>query len=100
LPAAALDTAQDSVGGGLAVAGRIAQDPAGGPRQAQAVVDAVNEAFAHGVARTSVVGGIIMTAGTVIGLAVLPGRRGTAKPGSEKRVVAEDSRDEELTGSL
>lgn len=38
-------------------------------------VDAVHEAFAHSIARTSLIGGIIMAAGTVIVLAVLPGRR-------------------------
>ncbi|WP_320783454.1 MFS transporter [Streptomyces sp. CRN 30] len=80
LPAAALDTAQDSVGGGLAVARQVAADPAGGARQAQALVGAVHESFAHAVARTSLVGGIIMTAGTLIVLAVLPGRRRTADP--------------------
>ncbi|MEW1642704.1 MFS transporter [Streptomyces sp. NPDC091219] len=81
LPAAALDTAKDSVGGGLAVARQIANTPSAGPQQAQALVDAVHEAFAHGVARTSLVGGIIMAAGTLIVLAVLPGRRADAEPG-------------------
>ncbi|MFF5187917.1 MFS transporter [Streptomyces sp. NPDC000345] len=83
LPAAALDTAKDSVGGGIAVAGQIAKNPAGGPQQAQALIDAVHEAFAHSVAQTSLVGGIIMAAGAMIVLAVLPGRRaasGTAGP--------------------
>ena len=75
LPAAALDTAKDSVGGGLAVAEQVAKNPTGGPQQAQALVDAVHESFAHGVAQTSLVGGIIMAAGTMIVLAVLPGRR-------------------------
>ncbi len=37
----------------------------------------MNQSFAHGVATTSLVGGIIMAAGTLIVLAVLPGRRGT-----------------------
>ncbi|MEU9241630.1 MFS transporter [Streptomyces sp. NPDC048385] len=83
LPAAALDTAKDSVGGGLAVAQEVAKNPAaGGPQQAQALVDAVHEAFAHSIARTSLVGGIIMAAGTVIVLAVLPGRARGAKPAS------------------
>ncbi|MER5372059.1 MFS transporter [Streptomyces sp. NPDC002553] len=78
LPAAAMQAAQDSVGGGLAVAQRIAQDPSGGPRQAQALADAVHQAFAHGVAQTSLIGGVIMAAGTLIVLAVLPGHRATA----------------------
>ncbi|MFJ6913464.1 MFS transporter [Streptomyces sp. NPDC101133] len=75
LPAAALDTAQDSVGGGLAVAQRLATNPAAGPEQAHALADAVHKAFAHGVSTTSLVGGIIMAAGTAIVLAVLPGHR-------------------------
>ncbi len=79
LPAAAMDAAKDSVGGGLAVAERIAQDPSGGPLQAQALVDAVHRAFAHGVATTSLTGGIIMAIGTVLVLAVLPGRRATGR---------------------
>ena len=83
LPAVALDTAKDSVGGGLAVAGQVAKDPAGGAQQAQALVEAVHESFAHGVAQTSLIGGIIMAAGTLVVLAVLPGRRGAAKATSQ-----------------
>ncbi|WP_086753327.1 MFS transporter [Streptomyces griseiscabiei] len=79
LPAAAMEIAKDSVGGGLAIAERVAQDPTAGPQQAQAAMDAVHQAFAHGVAQTSLIGGIIMAAGTLIVLAVLPGRRGFAK---------------------
>ncbi|MFJ5970733.1 MFS transporter [Streptomyces sp. NPDC093060] len=79
LPAAALDSAKESVGAGLAVAEQVAKTPSGGPQQAQALVDAVHESFAHGVARTSLVGGIIMAAGTLIVLAVLPGRRADEK---------------------
>ncbi|WP_128433890.1 MFS transporter [Streptomyces cyaneus] len=77
LPAAALETAKDSVGGGLAVAEEVAKNPAGGAQQAQALVDAVHEAFAQSIAHTSLIGGIIMAAGTLIVLAVLPGRRKT-----------------------
>ncbi|MET9905796.1 MFS transporter [Streptomyces sp. NPDC006476] len=83
LPAEAMETAKDSVGAGLAVAERVAQDPSAGPQQAQAAVDAVHQAFAHGVAQTSLIGGIIMAAGTLIVLAVLPGRRGFAKQSAE-----------------
>ncbi|MCQ9131280.1 MFS transporter [Streptomyces hilarionis] len=83
LPGEAMETAKDSVGAGLAVAERVAQDPAAGPQQAQAAVDAVHQAFAHGVAQTSLIGGIIMAAGTLIVLAVLPGRRGFAKQSAE-----------------
>ena len=97
LPAAALDTAKDSVGGGLAVAQEIAKTPSAGPQQAQALVDAVHEAFAHGVAQTSLVGGIIMAAGTLIVLAVLPGRRAA---GEQEPKAAETSRDEEHADSV
>ncbi|GHC71339.1 MFS transporter [Streptomyces violaceochromogenes] len=83
LPAEAMETAKDSVGAGLAVAERVAQDPSAGPQQAQAAVDAVHQAFAHGVAQTSLIGGIIMAAGTLIVLAVLPGRRGFARKSAE-----------------
>ncbi|MFJ2887298.1 MFS transporter [Streptomyces sp. NPDC087305] len=97
LPAAALDTAKDSVGGGLAVAQQIAKTPSAGPQQAQALVDAVHEAFAHGVARTSLVGGIIMAVGTLIVLAVLPGRRATPEPGPQ---ATDPSHDQEHAGSV
>jgi EmrB/QacA subfamily drug resistance transporter len=83
LPAGAMETAKDSVGAGLAVAQRVGQDPSAGPQQAQAAVDAVHQAFAHGVAQTSLIGGIIMAAGTLIVLALLPGRRGFAKQSAE-----------------
>ncbi|MFF5916879.1 MFS transporter [Streptomyces flavochromogenes] len=83
LPAEAMEIAKDSVGGGLAVAERVAQDPSAGTQQAQAAVDAVHQAFAHGVAQTSLIGGIIMAAGTMIVLAILPGRRGFAKQSAE-----------------
>jgi hypothetical protein len=96
LPAAALDTAKDSVGGGLAVAQEIAKTPSAGPQQAQALVDAVHEAFAHGVAQTSLVGGIIMAAGTLIVLAVLPGRRAGAEPEPQ---ATEPSHDQEHADS-
>ncbi|MGI5368550.1 MFS transporter [Streptomyces iakyrus] len=83
LPAEAMETAKDSVGAGLAVAERVGQDPSAGPQQAQAAVDAVHQAFAHGVAQTSLIGGIIMAAGTLIVLAVLPGRRGFGRKSAE-----------------
>ncbi|WP_213574201.1 MFS transporter [Rhodococcus sp. USK13] len=85
LPAEAMEIAKDSVGGGLAIAERVAQDPSAGPQQAQAAVDAVHQAFAYGVAQTSLIGGIVMAAGTLIVLVVLPGRRGfarSAEPGA------------------
>jgi EmrB/QacA subfamily drug resistance transporter len=83
LPAQAMETAKDSVGAGLAVAERVGQDPSAGPQQAQAAVDAVHQAFAHGVAQTSLIGGIIMATGTLIVLAVLPGRRAFANQSTE-----------------
>ncbi|GAB2601855.1 MFS transporter [Streptomyces capparidis] len=95
LPGAALDAAGESVGGGLAVAERVARDPSGGPQRAQAVIDAVHEAFAHGVARTSLVGGIIMAAGTLIVLVVLPGRRMAAEQRRREPVAAGAGRGEE-----
>ncbi|MER7571567.1 MFS transporter [Streptomyces sp. NPDC126514] len=75
LPAEALHTAQESAGGGLAVAEGIAKSPDGGAQQARALVDAVHESFAHAVAHTSLVGGIVMAAGAVLVLLVLPGNR-------------------------
>jgi len=53
----------------------VTWDPEGGTQRARALVDAVQEAFAHGIVQTSLIGGIIMIAGTMIVLAVLPGRR-------------------------
>jgi hypothetical protein len=88
------------VGGGLAVAQEIAKTPSAGPQQAQALVDAVHEAFAHGVAQTSLVGGIIMAAGTLIVLAVLPGRRATTESEPEQSEKAEADRDQEHADSV
>ncbi len=102
LPAEAMETAKDSVGAGLAVAQRVAQDPSAGPQQAQAAVDAVHQAFAHGVAQTSLIGGIIMAAGTLIVLAVLPGRRGLTQKSAEQgagTTVSEAATVREHTGS-
>ncbi|MFB7632842.1 MFS transporter [Streptomyces sp. NPDC056149] len=75
LPPAALGAAKDSVGGGLAVAERLAHDPAVGPERAAPLVSAVHEAFARAVAHTSLIGGAIMAAGVLLVLIVLPGRR-------------------------
>ena len=87
LPTAALDTAKDSVGGGLAVAQEIAKSPQGGPQQGQALAEAVYESFAHAVAHTSLIGGVIMAAGTLVVLGVLPNRRAAAKHRSEHHAV-------------
>lgn len=103
LPAQAMETAKDSVGAGLAVAERVAQDPSAGPQQAQSAVDAVHQAFAHGVAQTSLIGGIIMAAGTLIVLAVLPGRRAfvkqSAEPGAAGTRASEAATVREHTGA-
>ena len=87
LPASAMEIAKDSVGGGLAVAARVAQDPAGGPQQAHALVDAVHQAFAHGVSHTSFIGGMVMAAGTLIAFAVLPGRRVSARANGDQQAA-------------
>ncbi|MGA5357902.1 MFS transporter [Streptomyces purpurascens] len=97
LPATAMDTAQDSVGGGLAVAQQVAKTPDGGARQAQALVDAVHESFAHAIAQTSLIGAVIMAAGTMIVIAVLPGRKATGKPGDDDPTASD--RDEEYAES-
>ncbi|AWW41622.1 MFS transporter [Streptomyces cadmiisoli] len=84
LPADALDIAEQSVGAGLAVAEQAAKIPAIGPQQAQALVDAVHESFAHSVAQTSLVGGIIMAGGAMVVLALLPRRKSTGKHSAAK----------------
>ncbi len=94
IPAAALETAKDSVGGGLAVAEQVAKTPNGGAQQAQALVEAVHESFARGVAHTSLVGGIIMAAGTVIVIAVLPGRKHDAKRGQQETATTSGEKTE------
>ncbi|KOV73307.1 hypothetical protein ADL00_04615, partial [Streptomyces sp. AS58] len=55
-----------------------------GPQQAQALVDAVHESFAHSVAQTSLVGGIIMVGGAMVVLALLPRRKSTGKHSAAK----------------
>ncbi|GAB2628936.1 MFS transporter [Streptomyces capparidis] len=89
LPAEAMDTAKDSVGGGLAVAEHVAKTPGGGPQQAQTLIEAVHESFAHAIAHTSLIGAIIMGAGTLIVIAVLPGRKATGKHRQEDPAAAE-----------
>lgn len=75
LPARAADAAGESVGGALAVAQKISATA--GPRQAAALVRAADHAFAHAVAHTSLVGGVILGAGTVLVALLLPNRRRT-----------------------
>ncbi|MFD7433125.1 MFS transporter [Streptomyces sp. NPDC059861] len=100
LPAAALETAQDSVGAGLAVAEEVAKSPGGGAQQAQALVDAVHEAFAHSVAQTSLAGGVIMAAGTLIVMAVLPGRHASGKHRTGTPAATQADRDKEHAESV
>lgn len=80
LPAEALDVAKDSIGGAQAVAEKVLQDPAGGPRAAQSLLDAANGSFAEAVSHTSLVGGVILALGTVAVTLLLPGRKHTATP--------------------
>ncbi|MYV54318.1 MFS transporter [Streptomyces sp. SID3212] len=77
LPPEPLDAARDSIGGALAVAGELAHNPQATPAQAQGLVSAAHAAFSDAIATTSLVGGIIMAAGTMIVLALLPGRKHT-----------------------
>jgi hypothetical protein len=53
----------------------VTHNPAGGPKQAQALVAAADHAFTHAVAHTSLVGGIILACGTIAVALVLPGHR-------------------------
>ncbi|MFC7310094.1 MFS transporter [Streptomyces monticola] len=99
LPADALATAQDSVGGGYAVAQGIGDQAralaeqaaqAGAPQQAaqlkaqadqlahgaRQMADAVGSSFSDAVAHTSLVGAVILGVGTVAVAVLLPRRRG------------------------
>ncbi len=78
LPAQAAGTAEESVGGALAVAQRVGATA--GPRQAQALVTAADHAFTHAVAQTSLVGAVILGAGTVLVALLLPRRTRHAGP--------------------
>ncbi|MCX5385766.1 MFS transporter [Streptomyces sp. NBC_00083] len=104
LPASALATAQDSVGAGYAVAQGIGDQArqlgaqalhAGTPQQAaqlkaqaeqlaagaQQMSHAVGSAFSDAVARTSLVGAVILGVGTVLVAVLLPRRdKGEAQP--------------------
>ncbi|MEU6187559.1 MFS transporter [Nocardia sp. NPDC047038] len=73
LPAAAADTAKDSIGGALIVAEKIGH--AGMPEQAAQLVSAADAAFAHAVSHTSLIASIMLAVGTVAVAVLLPGRR-------------------------
>jgi EmrB/QacA subfamily drug resistance transporter len=75
LPANALHAATDSIGGALTVAQQVAQAAPGSA--AQALVAAADSAFAQAVAHTSLVGGVILAAGTVLVALILPRRHAT-----------------------
>lgn len=90
LPAAALSTAQDSVGAGLAVAQKVGAQA--GPEQAQALVKAVDGAFSDAVAHTSLVGAVVLGVGTVLVALLVPGRgrRTDRAEGQAEAVPAEE----------
>ncbi|MFI6857768.1 DHA2 family efflux MFS transporter permease subunit [Streptomyces sp. NPDC050416] len=116
LPASSLETAQDSVGAGYAVARGIGDkarqlaeqaahtsDPqqaerlkaqagqlAGGARQ---LADAVGSSFADAVAHTSLVGAVILGVGTVVVALLLPGKGKTAdEPAEDKELESAGAR--------
>ncbi|MFF9025057.1 MFS transporter [Streptomyces eurythermus] len=115
LPASALDTAQDSVGAGYAVAQGIgekahqaaaraqqATDPqqaaqlkqqagelASGARQ---MADAVGSAFSDAVAHTSLVGAVILGVGTVLVAVLLPRHEAAAQDEENAEKELADSR--------
>ncbi|MFE0421333.1 MFS transporter [Streptomyces sp. NPDC058953] len=72
-PAEALNAAEDSVGAGLAVAAETAERA--GPEAAREMLSAVTDSFADAVARTGLVGAVILGAGTVLVALVLPSRK-------------------------
>lgn len=80
LPAAGLEAAKDSLGQALGVAQGVAQSPQGGAARAQSLVAAADHAFAHAVAHTSLIGGIILAVGTVAVALVLPRSRVEVAP--------------------
>lgn len=115
LPASALDTAQDSVGAGYAVAQGIGEQArqaaararqAGDPQQAaqlkqqagelaagaRQMADAVGSAFSDAVAHTSLVGAVILGVGTVLVAVLLPRREADApQPEAEKKELADST---------
>ncbi len=88
LPAEAAATAKESVGGALAVAERIGATA--GPGPARALVNAADHAFTHAVAHTSLIGAIILGAGTVLVALLLPGREAPAKPAAEHETTVRE----------
>ncbi|MFF1296087.1 MULTISPECIES: MFS transporter [unclassified Streptomyces] len=116
LPAATLDTAQDSVGAGYAVAqgiGEQARQVAGqaakatDPQQAaqlkaqadqlaagaKQMAEAVGSSFSDAVAHTSLIGAVVLGVGTVLVAVLLPGRKKAAES------VEAAAEEKELAGS-
>ncbi|GGZ19779.1 MFS transporter [Streptomyces olivaceoviridis] len=114
LPASALDTAQDSVGAGYAVAqgiGEKAQQAAARAQQAsdpqqaaqlkqqagelaagaRQMADAVGSAFSDAVAHTSMVGAVILGIGTVLVAVLLPRREAGAPEAAAEEEELVDS---------
>lgn len=87
LPAAAYNEARDSIGRALIVVDHVAHSPLGSPTEAQALSQAADHAFTHAVAHSSLIGAIILAAGTIVVAVVLPGRR------AEDAVSTESSAD-------
>ncbi|MES5817129.1 MFS transporter [Streptomyces sp. RG80] len=119
LPAATLDTAQDSVGAGYAVAqgiGEQARQLAGqaakatDPQQAaqlkaqaeqlatgaRQMADAVGSSFSDAVAHTSLIGAVVLGIGTVLVAVLLPGRKKGEEPVEQSEQPAPEK---ELAGS-
>ncbi|MFF9001839.1 MFS transporter [Streptomyces achromogenes] len=115
LPASALDTAQDSVGAGYAVAQGIGEkahqaaaraQQATDPQQAaqlkqqagelatgaRQMADAVGSAFSDAVAHTSLVGAVILGVGTVLVAALLPRREAATAEQQDAEKEPADSR--------
>jgi len=112
LPASALDTAQDSVGAGYAVAQGIADKAhqvaaqaahASSPQQAaqlkqqagelaagaRQMADAVGSSFSDAVAHTSLVGAVVLGIGTVLVAVLLPRRAKTEEVKEAEKELAE-----------
>lgn len=87
------------MGGGIAVAEQVAKNPRGGAGQAQTLLEAVHESFAHAIAHTSLVGAVIMAAGTLIVIAVLPGHKATVTGEHHQEESARSPEETETVGA-
>ncbi|MFI8975193.1 MFS transporter [Nocardia asteroides] len=75
LPEPAAEAARDSIGGAQILAGQA--DAQGLHEQAGQLLAAADSAFAQAVSHTSLIAAIILTVGTVVVAALLPGQRAT-----------------------